>query len=64
MRDMLVEDPRDLPTVACHLQRDLIGRRETGAEQLKLLMGGGDPPGRPDLAVLGDRDLTEIAMHV
>ena len=61
---MPLEDPRDLPRVPRHLEsRPIIGPK-TRREQLDLLRLGLDPPGRANLAILDDRDLTAIQIHI
>ena len=64
LRDMRVQDPRDLPRVPSHLKRHPIIRAQAPREQLDLLRLGIDPPSRANLAVLNDRDLTEIQVHI
>ena len=63
-RDVRLDDPRDLPRVAGHLQRHPIARAEALREQLQRLRRRLDPARRADLAGLDDRDLAEVAMHV
>src|SRR5215211_4681667 len=63
-RDMGLEDPRDLPRIARHLQRDPVARVETPRKQLKRLRPGLDPSRRPQSPVGDDRDLAEIAMDI
>ena len=61
---MWLEDPRDLPRVRGDLERDPIIRRQAFREQLKALGRGLDSTGRAHRAVLADRDLAEIEMHI
>lgn len=63
-RDMLLEDPRDLPCVAGHLQRDPVARIEALRKQLKRLRPRRDATPGTQLAVGDDRDLAEIAVHI
>ncbi|HYM54380.1 MAG TPA: hypothetical protein VES97_03400, partial [Solirubrobacteraceae bacterium] len=61
---MPLDDPRDLPRVPSHLQRHPIIRPQTRREQLDLLRLGLDPPSKANLAILNNRDLTEIQVHI
>jgi hypothetical protein len=64
LTDVRFDNPRDLPGVASDLEHHPIACAEALREQLKRLRRHLDPPSRPDLASLDDRDLAEIAMHV
>jgi hypothetical protein len=46
------------------LDRDLILRAQAVREHTQALAADLDPPGMPHPAVLPDRDLRELAMHV
>jgi hypothetical protein len=59
-----LQQPRDLPSAASHLERHPIVRAQAPREQLERLRGRLDPTRRAHRAVLRDRDLTEIAVHV
>jgi hypothetical protein len=59
-----LDDARDLPRVARHLERDPIVAPQALREQLELLGPGRDPPRRAKLTVLDERHLAEIQMHV
>jgi len=63
-RHVSLEDARDLPRVRGDLERDAIVRRQAFREQLKALGRGLDSAGRAHRAVLADRDLAEIEMHI
>jgi hypothetical protein len=63
-RHVRLENPRDRPRIARHLQRNQITRVETLREQLKRIRSGRDPPGRAQPALRNDRHLTEIAMDI
>ena len=62
--DMRLEDPRDLPRIAGHLQRHLVIGREALREQLQVLCGVRDSPAPAAPAAIEDRDLAKVAMHV
>ena len=47
-RDVRLDDPRDLPRVARHLQRDPIVRAQAPREQLELLRRRRDPPAQSE----------------
>jgi hypothetical protein len=64
LADMRLQDPGDRQRVARGLHHDAVVRSEALREQLKLLWRCRDPHGRPRAAAVGDRDLTEVAMHV
>jgi hypothetical protein len=59
-----LQDPRDLPRAAAHLERDPIPRIKARAEQLQLVGRRLDPTTGAHLTILRDRDLTEIAVHI
>jgi hypothetical protein len=59
-----LQDPRDLPRVARHLQRDTIVRIQALREQLERLRPGLDPPSRAQPALGDDRHLAEVAMDI
>jgi hypothetical protein len=61
---MRLDDRRDRPRIARHLQRHPVARVQTLREQLKRLRCRRDPPGRAQPALRDDRHLAEIAMHV
>src|SRR5215204_1058356 len=61
---MRLEDPRDLPRIARHLQGDPVARVKALPEQLQRLRPSLDPTGRAQPALRDDRDLAEVAMHV
>jgi hypothetical protein len=61
---MRLEDPRDLPGVAGHLQRDTVAGRQAPGEQLKVLARAGHPAAGAPAARIDDRDLAEIAVDV
>src|SRR3954454_18710966 len=61
---MRLDDPRDLPRVAGDLQHHLIIRAQALREHLQHVRPGRYPPRRPNLTGLGNRDLTEVAVHV
>jgi hypothetical protein len=64
VRDLQLQDARDLPRVRSDLERDPIIGRQAMSEQLDLIRFGLDPPSRAHFAVLADRDLAEIQVHV
>jgi hypothetical protein len=64
LRDVRLDQPRDLPRVPRHLKRHPIIRGKALSEQLDLLRLGLDSTGRAEHAILDDRDLTEIQMHI
>jgi hypothetical protein len=59
-----LEDPRDRPRIARHLQRNQITRVETLREQLQRLRPRLDPAGQAQPALSDDRHLAEIAMNI
>jgi hypothetical protein len=61
---MRLEDPRDRPRIARHLQRNQITRVETLREELKRIRSGRDPPGRTQPTLRNDRHLAEIAVDI
>jgi hypothetical protein len=61
---MRLDDPRDRHRVARRLEHHPIRRREALREHLKLGRRRPDATRRSRAAALGDRDLTEVAMHV
>jgi hypothetical protein len=61
---MPLQDPRDLPRVPGHLKRHPIIGPKTPGKQLDLLRLGIDPASRANPAILHDRDLTEIQVHI
>jgi hypothetical protein len=61
---MRLEDPRDLPRVARHLQRHPIPWPQTLTKQRHHLGRRDDPTRRPHLTLLNDRDLAEVAMNI
>ena len=63
-RDVRLEDARDLPRVANHLERDVVVPTEALPQQLEHLRRLLEPPGRPELAVLEHRDPAEVAVDV
>ena len=64
LADVRLEDPRDLPRVAGHLEHHPIARAQALREQLQRLRRRLDPARRTDLARLHDRDLAEVAVNV
>jgi hypothetical protein len=64
LADVRLEDPRDLPRVAGHLERHPIACAEALREQLQRRRRGLDPARRTDLARLHDRDLAEVAVDL
>ena len=54
----------DLPGELVNKLSDPVIRAQAGCKQLDLLGLGLDPPRRAKLAILDDRDLTEIQVHV
>ena len=64
LADVRLQDPRDLPRVAGHLEHHPIACAEALREQLERRRRRLDPARRTDLARLGDRDLAEIAVDV
>jgi hypothetical protein len=62
--DLGADDPRHLPGVARHLERHPVDSAEALGKQLERLRRHLDPPGRTNLAALGDRDLGEVAVDV
>ena len=64
LADVRLEDPRDLPRVAGHLQHHPIARAEALRKQLQRRRRRLDPARRTDLARLDDRDLAEVAVDV
>ena len=63
-RYMRLEDPRDRPRIARHLQRDPVARIQALREQLQRLRCALDPPRRAQPALGDDRHLTDIAMDI
>ena len=61
---MRLQDPRDLPRVPGHLKRHPVLWAKAPGEQLDLLRLGLDPASRTNLAILHDRDLAEIPVHI
>jgi hypothetical protein len=61
---MRLDDPRDRPRIARHLQRNQITRVETLREQLQRLRPRLDPAGQAQPALSDDRHLAEIAMNI
>ena len=61
---MPLEDLRDLPRAAGYLERHPIPWVKACGEQLQALRRRVDPTRGAHLAVLRDRDLTEIAVYV
>jgi hypothetical protein len=59
-----LDQPRDLPGVAGHLERHVVVGPEAAGEQLDLLRLRLDPPPGADLAFLRDRHLAELEMDV
>jgi hypothetical protein len=59
-----LEDPRDLNRAARRLQHHLILGPQTPGEQLNRLRVRLKPPTPRHPAILSDRDLTEITMHI
>jgi hypothetical protein len=59
-----LQDPRDLPAAAGHLERHAVIRAQALRQPLEPLRLGLDPTRRAHHAVLRDRDLAEIAVHV
>ena len=64
LADVRLQDPRDLPRVAGHLEHHPIACAEALREQLERRRRRLDPPRRTHLARLDDRDLAEIAVDV
>ena len=54
----------DLPRAAGHLQRDPVGRHETVDQRRDPVRRGRHPSGRVHLALLADRDLDEVKVHI
>jgi hypothetical protein len=63
-RHVRLEDARDRHRAARRLERDLVIRAEALRKQLELRPPGPDPPRRAHPALLGDRHLAKLAMHV
>src|SRR5919204_5845335 len=61
---MRLEDPRDRPRVAGHLQRDPIARIEARREQLQRLRPRRNATRRAHPALRDDRHLAEVAMDI
>src|SRR5258706_2051768 len=61
---MRLDDSRDLPGVAGHLERDVVVRPEALREQLERLRCRLDPAGRAHFTVLDQGDLAEVAVDV
>jgi hypothetical protein len=59
-----LDDPRDLPRVAGHLNRATITRIHAPREQLQRSRPGRDPARRAQSALGDDRDLAEVAVDV
>ena len=58
------QQPHDRVRVPGRLQRDLVAGRQAVGEDPQRLRRRRDPPGLADQAVLPDRDLRELAMHI
>jgi len=54
----------DLPRAARYLQRNPVGRQQALSQRPYPLRRGGHPAGREHRALLADRDLDEIKMHI
>jgi hypothetical protein len=63
-RDMRLEDPRDRPRIARHLQRDVVARVQALRKQFQRLRPRLDPARRAQPALRDDRHLAEAAVHV
>jgi hypothetical protein len=61
---MRLDDPRDLPRVAGHLEHHPVARIEALREQLQRRRSRVNAAGRTHLARVDDRDLAEVAMHI
>jgi hypothetical protein len=61
---MRLDDPRDLPRIAGHLQRDQITRVKAAREHLKRLRLSLHPTARTQLAGRDHRHLAEVAMDI
>src|SRR4051794_32450325 len=61
---MRLEDPRDRPRVARHLQCHPVTNVKALAEQLQRLRARLDPASGPQPPVFDDRDLAEVAMDI
>ena len=59
-----LKQPHDLPRAASHLERDPVGRQQAVGQRLDPLGRRGHPAGRPHLALLADRDLDEVKVHI
>ena len=59
-----LENPRDLPRAASHLQRHPIRRLKALRQRLERLRSARHPPSRPDHPVLADRDHAEVTMNI
>jgi hypothetical protein len=59
-----LQNPRDLPRVAGHLEHHPIARAEALREQLERRRRRLDPARRTELARLGNRDLAEIPVDI
>jgi hypothetical protein len=59
-----LEDPGDLPAAARHLQRHPIRWQQALRQRLDPLQRARHPARRADIAVLADRDLAEVAVHI
>jgi hypothetical protein len=59
-----LQDARDLPRVAGDLQRHLVIDDQAGREHLQRFRRRVHAPARDEHALLEDRDLAEVAMHV
>jgi hypothetical protein len=63
-RHVRLEDAGDRHRAPCRLERDLVIRAEALRKQLELRAPGPDPPRRAHPALLRDRHLAKLAMHV
>ena len=61
---MRLQQPDNLPRATRHLQRHPIGRQQTLRQRLDPLRSRRHPAGRVHLALLADRDLDEVEMHI
>ena len=62
--DVRLEDPRDLPAAARHLQRHPIRRHQALRQHLQPLRRARHPTAGADLAVLTDRDHAEVTVNI
>jgi len=63
-RDVRLDEARDRPSVAGHLERDVVTAVEAPREQLERLGLRLDPAARAQHAVLDKRDLAEVAVDI